>query len=141
MSATLEELPDRHRWTLADHRIVQLAVEVGACRLLTWTLHASLELQLAAPFSVRQADGIERTASPDEPEQLAPLLTLVGRTLDSVTLAAEGELVAAFSDGTIVAARPHARREAWRVQGGGALEGVAYRSEPGRGTRGPGLGE
>jgi hypothetical protein len=131
MSATLDELPDRHVWTFHDHRVTQLAAELGSCRLLTWTLQASTEIRLGADFTLRQADGVERTVDPDEPEQFAPLLTLVGRALESLTVLRRGELIAAFSDGTIVTAGAHPRREAWSIQGGGGLEGLAYRCEPG----------
>src|SRR5437868_4579422 len=93
MSATLDELPDRHVWTLHDHRVTQLVVELGAVRLVTWTLHASLDVRLGTAFTVRQADGIDRTADPDEPEQLAPLLTLVGRWAETLTATTEAQLV------------------------------------------------
>ena len=128
---TLDEFPDRHVWTLDHHRVTQLAVELGACRLLTWTLQASAEVRIGAELTVRQADGIERVIDPDEPEQLAPLLTLVGRSLETLTVMRRGDLLLSFSDGTIVAVGPHRRRDAWQVQGGGALEGMAYRCEAG----------
>ena len=134
MTATLDELPDRHRWTLHDHRVTQLVVELGAARLVTWTLHASLDVRLGVPFVVRQADGEDRPAAPDEPEQLAPLLTLVGRWLETLTATAAGGLRLAFSDGTELRIATDPRYEAWQVQGGGALEGLAYVARPGGGT-------
>ena len=134
MSATFEEHSDRHVWTLHDHRVTQLVVELGAARLVTWTLHASLDVRLGVPFVVRQADGEDRPADPDEPEQLAPLLTLVGRWLETLTATADGGLVLAFSDGTELRIATDPRYEAWQVQGGGALEGLAYVGRPGGGT-------
>jgi hypothetical protein len=134
MTASLDEQPDRHVWTLHDHRVTQLVVELGAVRLATWTLHASLDMRLGVPFDVRQADGIERRVDPDEPEQLAPLLTLVGRWVETLAVTAAAELSLAFSDGTIVTARPDPRYEAWQVQGGGALEGLTYVARPGGAT-------
>jgi hypothetical protein len=134
MSATFEEHDDRHVWTLHDHRVTQLVVELGAARLVTWTLNASLDVRFGVPFVVRQADGEDRTADPDEPEQLAPLLTLVGRWMESLTATAGGELHLAFSDGTMLIARPDPRYEAWQVQGGGALEGLSYLVRPGGGA-------
>ncbi len=131
MTAALDERPDRHRWTLDDHRVTQLVVELGAVRLATWTLHASIELRLGVPFVIQQADGVARDADPDEPEQLAPLLTLVGRWLETLTVTADAELTVTFSDGTILTVRPDRRYEAWQVQGGGALEGVSYVARPG----------
>jgi Family of unknown function (DUF6188) len=134
MNATLEELPDRHVWTFHDHRVTQLVVEPGAVRLVTWTLHASLDVRLGTPFTIRQADGIDRPADPDEPEQLAPLLTLVGRWVETLTATTSAELEIAFSDGTHLVARRDPRYEAWQVQGGGALEGIAYVARPTGGT-------
>jgi hypothetical protein len=134
MSATFEEHPDRHLWTLHDHRVTQLVVELGGVRLVTWTLHASLDVRLGAVFTLRQADGVDRATDPDEPEQLAPLLTLVGRWLETLTATNTGDLELAFSDGTVLTAHADPRYEAWQVQGGGALEGLTYVSRPGGGT-------
>jgi hypothetical protein len=128
---TLDAFPDRHVWTLEQHRVTHLTVELGACRLLTWTLEASAEVRLGAWFTLRQADGEERVVDPDEPEQLAPLLTLVGRFLETLTIQRRGDLVLTFSDGTILTAGPHRVRDAWQIQGGGALEGLAYRCDAG----------
>lgn len=134
MTADFSELPDRHIWTLHDHRVTQMAVELGAVRLVTWTLDASVDLRLETPFTLRQADGVERLTDPDEPEQLAPLLTLVGRWIETVTVTQRAELLATFSDGTVIYAGPDTRYEAWQVQGGGALEGVSYVARPGGGV-------
>ncbi len=128
---TFDDYPDRHVWTLGNHRVTQLVVEPGATRLVTWTLQASVDVRIGARFALRHADGEARAIDPDEPEQLAPLLTLVGRALETMTVLRRGELVLTFSDGTILAAGPHRRYEAWHVQGGGELEGMAYRCEPG----------
>ena len=133
MAASCEEHADRHVWTLIDHRVTQLAVEPGAVRLQTWSLNDSAELRCVTPFLLRQADGDARMVDPDEPEQLAPLLTLVGRALETLTVGRDGNLVAEFSDGTVLSAPPHGRHRAWEVVGGGALEGVAYRCEAGGG--------
>ena len=134
MSATFEEQDGHHRWTLHDHRVTQLVVELGAVRLVTWTLNASLDIRLGTAFTLLQADGVDRDTDPDEPEQLAPLLTLVGRWAETLTVSEDAELVVAFSDGTVLTARADPRYEAWQVQGGGALEGLAYVSRPGGGT-------
>ena len=134
MSAELDERPDRHVLTLLDHRVTQFVVELGAVRLLTWTLHDALELRVDVPFTLRQADGLSRRVDPREPEQLAPLLTLVGRRAEALEMGRDGALLVAFSDGTIVAVEPHVRHEAWRVQGAGGLEGLDYRCPAGGGA-------
>src|SRR3712207_5386756 len=103
MSAELDERPDRHVLTLLDHRVTQFVVELGAVRLLTWTLHDALELRVDVPFTLRQADGVARRVDPREPEQLAPLLTLVGRRAEALEMERNGALLVAFSDGTTVA--------------------------------------
>lgn len=126
MSATLDEHPDRHVLTLHEHRVTQLLVELSAFRLQTWTLGASTELRVGVPFVLRQADGEDRRIDPAAAEQLAPLLTLVGRQLEALEVGRDGGLQAAFSDGTLVRVAPHARREAWQLQGAGGLEGLVY---------------
>jgi hypothetical protein len=134
VSATLDETPDRHVLTLLDHRVTQFIVELGAVRILTWTLHDALELRVGVPFMLRQADGIARGIDPQEPEQLAPLLTLVGRRAESLEVGRDGALLVAFSDGTMLSVAPHARHEAWRLQGAGGLEGLDYRCPAGGGA-------
>ena len=131
MTASLDERPDRHLWTLHDHRVTQLVVELGAVRLTTWTLHASLDVRIAVAFTVRQADGVDRAADPDEPEQLAPLLTLVGRWVEAFAVTEAATLSLTFSDGTMVSVAADPRYEAWQVQGAGALEGLSYVAHPG----------
>jgi hypothetical protein len=134
VSASIDERPDRHVLTLLDHQVTQLMVELGAVRLLTWTLRDALELRVGVPFTLRQADGLERRVDPREPEQLAPLLTLVGRRAEAFEATRDGALSVGFSDGTVVDVRPEARHEAWRLQGAGGLEGLDYRCPAGGGV-------
>ena len=134
MSAEVAETPNEHRWKLKGHRITQLALDLESFRLLTWTLDASAEVRLAAPFTFSEPDAIERTIDPEEPEQLSPLLSLLGRTIDLLVATRHGELMLTFGDGSSLRALPHPRSEAWEVQGGGALEGMSYRCEPGGGA-------
>ena len=133
MSVDVSETPNEHRWTLGGHRITQLSIDLSSFRLLTWTLAASAEVRLAVPFTFLEPDAIERTIDPDEPEQLSPLLSLLGRTVDTLVATRTGELMLAFGDGSSLRVQPHPRVEAWEVQGGGALEGMSYRCEPGGG--------
>lgn len=134
MTAELDQTPERHRWTLTGQRVTQLCVDATSARLHSWSLQASLDVRLSAPFTLRQADGGERLVDPRAPEQLAPLLTLVGRALESMTVEVEGRLTVALSDGTVVTAEAHPRLEAFDVRGGGVLEGLEYRTPPGGGA-------
>lgn len=133
MSASLDELPDGHLLTLHDHRVTQLLVELRGVRLLTYSLGDAVEVRVGVPFQLVQADGEERRVDPAEPEQLAPLLTLVGRRAELVQVGEQGTLSAGFSDGTVLRVEPHAREEAWQLQGAGGLEGLAYACPAGGG--------
>jgi hypothetical protein len=129
---TLTESPDAHHWELIGHRVTQLSVDASSVRLLSWSLHSSLEIRLAAPFTLLQADGERRSIDPVASEEVAPLLTLVGHGMHSLTVTRAGTLTLRFGEGTTVECAPSRRREAFQVQGGGALEGVAYAaSSPG----------
>ncbi len=134
MSATLDRRPGGHVLLLDEHRVTQLLVELRAVRLLTYSLHDALELRIGVPFTVRQADGDARRVDPAEPEQLAPLLTLVGRRVEALDVGEGGAVEVACSDGTILNVDPHPREEAWQLQGAGGLEGLVYRSPPGGGA-------
>ncbi|HUF26110.1 MAG TPA: DUF6188 family protein [Gemmatimonadaceae bacterium] len=126
MSATLDATPQQHSWTFEEHCVTQLIIEPGAVRLATWTLQASAEIRLDTPFRFVEGDGTARRIDPEEPELLAPLLTLVGRTVHGLVVTIAGELEVSFGDGSRLSAWPHPRHEAWQVSGGGALEGMAY---------------
>jgi len=144
MGATLIESPDEHHWVLLDHQVTQLIIDVGSFRLQTWSLEGSAEIRCSAPFALRQASGAERTIDPAETETLAPVLSLLRRRLESITVTRDGELTATFSGGLSLAAsggravaggrgpgRPGVRGAGggsapWEVQGGGALEGMSY---------------
>ena len=132
MGATLIESPDEHHWVLLDHQVTQLIIDVGSFRLQTWSLEGSAEIRCSAPFTLRPASGTGRTIDPAETETLAPLLSLLRRRLESITVTRDGELTAEFTGGvSLVASGDRAtgggRRGApWEVQGGGALEGMSY---------------
>ena len=127
MGATLIESPDEHHWVLLDHQVTQLVVDARSFRIQTWSLDASAEIRCAAPFTLRQSSGAERVLDPTETETLAPLLSLLRRRLESITITRDGELTAAFSGGvSLVVVGGQHRTPAWEVQGGGALEGMSY---------------
>lgn len=133
MGATLIESPDEHHWVLLDHQVTQLVVDTRSFRIQTWSLEGSAEIRCSAPFTFRQASGNERSIDPMETETLSPLLALLRRRVESLTITREGELTVAFSGGSsIVVGAPRASSSAsrrsggWEVQGGGALEGMSY---------------
>jgi hypothetical protein len=133
MQSSLIESPDEHHWVLLDHRVTQLAVDTGALRIQSWALDGSTELRVAAPFTLRGAGGTGRTLDPVETLTLGPALALLRRRLASVTITRDGELTADFGDGVALVVGPDRRIDAWELQGGGALEGMAYRCPPGGG--------
>ena len=133
MQASLIQSADEHHWVLLDHRVTQLAVDARALRLLTWSLDGSTEVRIAAPFVLRAAGGAERTLDPVETLTLAPALGLLRRRVASLTVSRAGELTVELGDGSALVVRPDPRMEAWELQGGGTLEGMAYRCPPGGG--------
>src|SRR5688500_10759815 len=104
MTAELDHTPERHRWALAGHRVTQLSIDTTSTQLYSWSLQASLAVRFSAPFSVRQADGAERLVDPHAPEQLAPLLTLIGREIEVLIVERDGVLTVGLSDGTVLRA-------------------------------------
>ena len=137
MGATLIESPDEHHWVLLDHQVTQLVIDASSFRIQTWSLDASAEIRCAAPFTLRQASGAERVLDPADTETLAPVLSLLHRRLESITVSRDGELTAAFSGGVSLAVgrvMGGRRGAAWEVQGGGALEGMSYQGALPRGA-------
>src|SRR5918999_3013641 len=99
MGATLIESPDEHHWVLLDHQVTQVVVIASSFRVQTLSLEGSAEIRCSAPFTLRQPSGSERTVNPTETETLAPLLGLLRRRLESITVTRDGELTAKFSGG------------------------------------------
>lgn len=133
MHASLIPSDDEHHWVLLDHQVTALTVDLRALRFQTWSLDGSTEVRVAGPFTLR-AGGTgtaERTLDPIDTLTLAPALALLRRRLASLTITRAGELTAAFADGSALVCAPDRRVEAWEVQGGGALEGMAYRAPTG----------
>jgi len=132
MGATLIESPDEHHWVLLDHRVTQVVVDASAFRVQTWSLEGSAEIRCSAPFTLRLPSGAERTLDPAQTETLAPILGLLRRRLESITVTRDGELTAAFSGGVSLVIgnwRPAGGARGpggWEVQGGGTLEGMSY---------------
>jgi hypothetical protein len=134
MQASLIESDDEHHWILLDHQVTQLLLDATSLRLQTWSLDASVEIRISAPFTLRTAGGAVRPLDPTDAEQLAPVLALLRRRVRSVTATRRGELSLEFGDGARVEVPPHPRLDAWEVQGGGTLEGLVYRSDAGGGV-------
>jgi hypothetical protein len=130
----LIESPDEHHWVLLDHRVTQLLIDPSSFRFQTWSLDASAEIRCSAPFRLRQATGAERVLDPRATETLAPVLTLLQRRIESLTITRRGELTADFGGGVSLTVEPHPRYEAWEIQGGGALEGMRYLCHIGGGS-------
>jgi hypothetical protein len=134
MKATLIESPEEHHWVLLDSRVTQLLIDPRSFRFQTWSLDASLEVRIGAPFALRLPSGVERTLDPEQTEGLAPALGILRRPLQNLTITRRGELTVAFGDGLTIVVRPHPRYEAWEVQGGGSLEGMVYTCDVGGGS-------
>lgn len=133
MKAQLIESTDEHHWVLLEHKITEVTVYQRALRLRTWSLDGSAEVLLSSAFALRLPNG-ERRMDPAEPETLAPMLALVGAAIRSLTIRRDGALELELGDGRVVSAGPDPRVDAWQVQGGGVLEGMAYRSPAGGGV-------
>ena len=127
MRATLLESPDEHHWMLLDHRVTQLVFDARAFRMQTWSLDSSLEIRLAAPFTFVSPRGGERRLDPEQTEGLAPVLALLRRPVQSLTVTRAGDLVVELADGAALRVAPSARVEAWEVVGAGSMEGMGYR--------------
>ena len=133
MTAALQVSDDAHAWAFTEQRITQLCVDPASCRLESWTLQASFIVRIGVPFQYSSADGTSRRIDPENPVEVAPLLALVGTSVDSLIVTRAGSLALTLSDGSSLAIDSHPTYEAFEVQGGGALEGMGYLASPGGG--------
>lgn len=133
MSVELDERGDEHHWILKGHRVTQLLVDLSSFRFQTWSLQASAEIRVGVPFEFIEPDGVHRTIDPEEPQQLGPVLSILGRDIDALTISRAGTLAVQLSDGSRLVVDSHPRHEAWEIQGAGAMEGMQYLARPGGG--------
>lgn len=133
MSVELDERGDEHHWILKGHRVTQLLVDLSSFRFQTWSLQASAEIRVGAPFQFEEPDGVRRTIDPEEPQQLGPVLNILGRDIDALTISRAGTLAVQLSDGSRITIDSHPRHAAWEIQGAGAMEGMQYLAQPGGG--------
>ena len=133
MQSSLIESPDEHHLVLLEHHVTQVVVDQRSLRLQSWALDGSTEVRIAAPFTL-SLGGAARALDPVESQGLAPVLALLRRRLASITIARAGTLTLEFGDGATLTVPPDRRVEAWELQGGGALEGLVYRSPVSGGT-------
>lgn len=134
MAATLKQAPGQHNWRFSDQPVTQLLIDPGEFRFRSWTLSDSLEIRCGVPFRFAEADGREWIVDPTAHEQLAPLLTLLGRMLEEMEISRDGSLSVRFGDGSRIQVAPHPEYEAWEAHGGGRLEGLGYLCGPGGGS-------
>lgn len=131
MHASLIESEDEHHWVLLDHRLTELSVTSRNVRVRTWSLDGSVELLLATPFRLRLPNGTTRTLDPSRPESMGPLLAIVGRDVQSLTVWKAGSATMELADGLAIEATPDPRLMSWELLGGGVLEGLTYRAGAG----------
>lgn len=137
MSVELDERTDEHHWILKGHRVTQLLIDPRSFRFQTWSLQASAEIRVGAPFTFDEPDGVRRVIDPYESHQLSPVLSVLGRDIDSVTITRAGTLDVGLSDGSRIIVESHPRLTAWEIQGAGAMEGMQYVALPGGGQSWP----
>jgi len=129
--ARLIEAPDRHQWELRMVTVTQVIADPGSVRLVAWAADGSLDVRLASPFRLTELDGRRQLIDPEASEQLAPLLSLVSRSLESMLIGRSGTLELRFGDGTVVSAEADAQFESWEAKGSGDLEEIGYLCPPG----------
>src|SRR5215217_5988159 len=133
MSASVEHSDDKHVWTFTAHRVTQLHIAAGGWRLESWSLHDWFEVKVNVPFRLTLADGSHTDLDPATPTLAAPLLALIGREIVRLVVTLAGSLDVSLSNGARLVVASHPRRQAFEVNGGGALEGMEYVARVGGG--------
>jgi len=111
-------------WTITRLYFDPYAVGVAINGGTGDAFHAYIE----ASFTYRDADGSEQLFAPGEgAPTLAPLLSLLNRTVETVRVSRDGTLLIAFSDGTRISVPPDPDYEAWN----GGLDEIGFISTPG----------
>lgn len=75
-----------------------------------------LMIGITGPFRLSR-HGDTMTLRPDHPQELGPVLALVGRVVVSATATQTGTLEMVFADGSHLKVEPHERYEAWEFVG------------------------
>ena len=134
MKPLLTTSAESHEWTLAGFEITQVIAEPSGVRFTVWQLDGTAEIRLSCAFAFADADRGTVRIEPESPEQLAPLLALVGIQLNHVTVQRSGSLRLTFGDSSTIEIEPDPSYEAWEAHGTGSLAKLAYLCGPGGGS-------
>jgi hypothetical protein len=134
MLATSQKSADRHLWTFSDNDIIQLAIDPTSLRISCGSIDAQLDIRLESPFLFEDAEGTQSQIDPDEPHQIAPMLSLIGVSVIHLDITSDGTMEVRFGDGSWIRAQPDPADEAWEVDGTGTLKQINYLCSPGGGS-------
>lgn len=116
----------------ADRWLVPMVGTVTQCRLdYAFTLviaddpEGSFEVRIEQPFVVTGSDGEVTLDAEGDPQQMAPALRVLRRTVEQAIAFKDGGLELTFDDGTVLRVAADEDYEAWNIAGPGGLRVVS----------------
>lgn len=96
--------------------IARCVVDVAGFALQAFARDGTIELRIETPFVLADL-GPTLELDPTVPKSLGPAFALLGATVTSAKVSAEGRLALAFNDRRAMAIAPSERFEAWQLIG------------------------
>ena len=116
----------------ADRWLVPMVGTVTQCRLdyafslvIADDSAGSFEVRIEQPFVVAGSDGEVRLDPEGDPQQMAPALRVLRRTVEQAIAFKDGGLELTFDDGAVLRVAAGEDYEAWNIVGPGGLRLVS----------------
>lgn len=134
MPAYLVESPTVHEWTISDHPLTTVAVDLSQVRLQSWTGGGAFDIRFGAPFLLTRVAGNLVRVDAENPLTVAPLLELLGRGITRVCMTRAANLVVEFDSGDRLTAEAHREFDSWEAEFTGPFGRYGYLCGAGGGS-------
>lgn len=134
MPAYLVETPSVHEWTVTEHPLTALTIDLSQIRLQSWTGGGAFEIRFSAPFIHTPSSASPLVVDVENPPTAAPLLELVGRGIKGIRITSAASLIVEFESGDRLNAEAHPDFEAWEAEFRGPFARRGYLCMAGGGS-------
>ena len=126
----IAEHPDHWEIHLDGRGVTQCRVD-HAFAINLWWLEEDVTIRIEQPFTLESAGRTYEFDAETRPTNLGPALGVLHKGVDRVLAWKDGRLEVFFTNGDVLTAGPHARFEAWEIDGSMGFKFVALESGEG----------
>lgn len=133
MNSLMREFDDRRIWAIGGHEVTRLCVDYRVTIEIWWRDEASpdnyVTIQIGNSFVLHRG-GAQIEVIPEQITTVAPVLQILHRPVESLTVYRDGRLVLRMCDGDEIVVEKDAHFESWETHGTGELADVNMLCSP-----------